>query len=74
VALVIAGDRPAFTGFEGQARLSAVERLDLGFLIDRQHRGMGPRVHVRPTISANLSAPPGSLERLKIWTRCGCRR
>ncbi len=46
VAFLIMCHRPAFAGFERQARLSAVERLDLGLLVDRDDGGMGGRVHV----------------------------
>ena len=35
VALVIEGHRPGFARFHGQARLAAIERLDLRFLVDR---------------------------------------
>src|SRR5277367_6049747 len=35
VALVVMGHRPAFSGLERQARLRAVERLDLALLVDR---------------------------------------
>ena len=46
VALVVMGHRPAFSGLERQARLRAVERLDLALLVDRDdHRVLG-RVHV----------------------------
>ena len=46
VALVIVGDRSAFAGLERQARLGAIERLDLGLLVDRQDEGMSRRCHV----------------------------
>ena len=46
VALVVMGHRPAFSGLKRQARLRAVERLDLALLVDRDdHRVLG-RVHV----------------------------
>ena len=46
VALVVMGHRPAFSGLERQARLRAVEPLDLALLVDRDdHRVLG-RVHV----------------------------
>ena len=41
VALVVVGDGAAAAALERQARLGAVERLDLGLLIDRKHDGMG---------------------------------
>ena len=46
VALVIVRHGPALAGFERQARLGAVEGLYLGFFVDRQHDGVGRRVHV----------------------------
>ena len=36
----------AAAGFDRQTGLSSVERLDLGFLIDRQNHGMRRRVHI----------------------------
>ena len=67
------GHRPAFSGLERQARLRAVERLDLALLVDRDdHRVLG-RVHW-PTMSSTFSANSGSLERLKVRMRCGCSR
>ena len=46
VALVVMRHGPALAGLERQTRLGAIERLDLGFLVDRQHHGMGRRVHI----------------------------
>ena len=46
VPLVIMGHGPAFAGLHRQTRLRPIERLDLGFLVDREHHGMGRRVHV----------------------------
>ena len=46
VPLVVVGHRAALAGLDRQAGLGAVERLDLRFLVDRQHDGMGRRVHV----------------------------
>ena len=37
-----------------QARLGAIERLDLRLLIDRQHHGMGRRVDIEPDHVADL--------------------
>src|SRR6516162_1849948 len=46
IPIQVMGHRPAFTGLERQARLRAVERLDLALLVDRDdHRVLG-RVHV----------------------------
>ena len=46
VPFVIMGHGTAPTGLDRQAGLGAVERLDLKFFVDRQHHGMGRRVHV----------------------------
>ena len=46
VALVVVGHGAAFPGLHGQAGLGAIERLDLALLVDRQHHGVGRRVHV----------------------------
>ena len=46
VALVIVGHRLAFAGLERQAGLGAVERLDLGLLVDREHQRVCRRRHV----------------------------
>jgi hypothetical protein len=37
---------PALSGLEGKAGLGSVEGLDLRLFVDRQHDGMGRRVHV----------------------------
>ena len=46
VALVIVRHRLAFAGLERQAWLGAVECLDLGLLVDREHQRVGGRSHV----------------------------
>ncbi len=46
VALIIVGHGPAFSGFQRQAGLSAVERLDLAFFVDGDDDGVRRRVHV----------------------------
>src|SRR5258705_1426107 len=43
VALVIMSHGAAAAGFDRQTGLGSVERLDLGFLIDRQNHGMRRR-------------------------------
>ena len=40
VAFVIMGHGAAAAGLEWQPRLGAIERLDLTFLVDRQHHGV----------------------------------
>ena len=46
VPLLVVRHRPAFTRLDRQTGLGAVERLDLRFLVDREHHGMGWRMHV----------------------------
>jgi hypothetical protein len=46
VPLVVMSHRTAPAGFDRQTGLGAVERLNLGFFVDRQHHGMRGRVHV----------------------------
>jgi len=46
MALVVMRQAPALPGLERQAGLGAVDRLDLGFLVDREHKGMSGRGHV----------------------------
>jgi hypothetical protein len=48
VAFVIVGHGATAAGLDRQARLGAVERLDLALLVDRQHHGMGRRIDVQP--------------------------
>ena len=46
VALVVVGHRPAAALLHRQARLGAVERLDLRLLVDRQHQRMLGRIDI----------------------------
>jgi len=59
VALVVVGQGPAFSGLERQARLRAVERLDLAFLVDGDDDGMGGRVHVEADDVLDFLGEPG---------------
>ena len=56
-----------------QQRLGAVERLDLGLFIHAEHQGAVGRVEVEPDNVADLSTNSGSVESLKVSTRCGCK-
>ena len=49
-----------------QAGLGAVERLDLAFLVHRQHDGMLRRVDVKPDNIANLGGEPGIIGQLEL--------
>src|SRR5688572_1001047 len=62
VALVVVGHGAAFSGLQGQTGLGAIERLDLGFLVDRDDDGMERRVHVEADDIFDSSAKAGSLE------------
>ena len=42
----VMGHRPVTAGFQRQPPLGAVERLDLRFLVDREHHRVGRRMHV----------------------------
>ena len=46
MALVIMGHGSGTALLHGQTRLGAVERLDLGLLVDRQHDGTFRRVEI----------------------------
>ena len=48
--------RPSFgmADVHGQDRLCALEGLDLGFFVDREHDGIVRRMHVQPDHIANL--------------------
>ena len=65
VALVVVGRGRRPTLLHRQPRLGAVERLDLGFLVDREHDRVRRRVHVEPDHVAQLGDErrvPGELE------------
>jgi len=72
VPLVIVRHGLAASGLDRQTGLGAIERLDLAFVIDRQHHGVGRRIDIEPTTSVSLAAKLGSRERLKVRSRCGC--
>src|SRR5271169_4037914 len=73
VADVIMGHRSGPALLDRQARLGAVECLDLALLVDREHQAVRRRVEIDPTTSRNLAANAGSCDSLKRRTRCGCR-
>ena len=68
VSLVVVRQRPAPARLHGQARLRAVERLDLRLLVDREHQRVVGRVQVEPDDVDDLLGEPGvpaELERLE---------
>ena len=54
VALVVVRHGAAAALLHRQARLGAVQRLDLALLVDRQHDGVGGRIDVEPDDVAQL--------------------
>jgi hypothetical protein len=47
VALVVVCHGLAAPGLDCQSGLGAVERLDLAFLVEREHHGMGRRIEIK---------------------------
>ena len=65
VPLVVVCHCPALAGFEGQAGLGTVERLDLALLVYREHHRMRRRMHVEADNILDFSGEggvPGALE------------
>jgi hypothetical protein len=56
-------------GLGQQNRLGAIERLDLGLLVDRQHQGVGRRVHVEAHDVLHLGGKGWSFKRLNVLMR-----
>src|SRR4029078_9758626 len=54
MTLVVVGHRPGAALLHWQARLSAVERLDLALFIDREDDGMGGRIDIETDDVAQL--------------------
>ena len=74
VALIVVGHGAGTPLLDRQARLGAVESLDLALLVDREHDGMGGRIDIEPDDLAQLVGEGlGSLESLKGRMRCGAR-
>ena len=55
MTLVVVGHRPGAALHPRQAGLSAVERLDLALLIDREDYGMGGRIDIQADDIAQLA-------------------
>ena len=63
--LIVVGHRPAAALLHRQAGLGAVERLDLRFLIDRQHQAVGRRIEIQPDHVAQLGGKGWILRQLE---------
>ena len=72
VALVVVRHGAGPAGLHRQARLGAVERLDLALLVDRQHDGMGRRVDVEADDVAQLRHELGITRELEAAQAMGC--
>ena len=65
--------RPAFhlAGLHRQQQLRVVARLDLGLLIDAEHRRMRRGIQIQADNIAD-STSSGSFDSLNVSLRCGC--
>ena len=66
VALVVVGHGAEAPLLHRQARLGAVERLDLRFLVDREDDGMGRRIDVKPDDIAQFADEVGIVRELEL--------
>jgi len=57
---------PGPTLLQRQARLGAVERLDLGLLVHRQHHGVGGRIDIEADDVSDLGGELGVLGKLEL--------
>src|SRR5450830_1891856 len=74
MTLVIVGHRPGAALLHRQTGLSAVERLDLALLSDREDDGMGGRIDIKADDVAQLAHKLWvGVESLNCFTRCGWR-
>src|SRR5262245_10226805 len=66
VALVVMRHRPATARFQRQARLRAVERLDLRFLVNAEHDRMGRRIDIEADNVPQLRYKIGVARQLEL--------
>src|SRR5215472_5576148 len=66
VALVVMRHRPATARFQRQARLRAVERLDLRFLVNAEHDRMGRRMDIEADNVPQLRYKIGVARQLEL--------
>ena len=72
MAHIVVGAPSRATRLHGQHRLGAIQRLDLGFLIDTEHDGVLGGARYNPTMSRTLATSSGSVENLNVSSRHGC--
>jgi len=73
VALVVVRHGPGAALLQGEPRLGAVQRLNLGLLVNAEHDRVGRRIDIQTDDVAHFSANFGSFESLKVRMRCGAR-
>ena len=66
VALVVVSHGAKTPSLHGQARLGAVERLNLAFLVDGQDDGVGGRIDVKPDDIAQFADEIGVVRELEL--------
>jgi hypothetical protein len=66
VALIVMGHCPTTARLQRQARLGAVERLDLRFLVDAEHDGMRRRIDIKPNDVPELGHKIGVMRQLEL--------
>src|SRR5438552_3731326 len=62
----VMGHRPTAPFLQRQAGLGAVKRLDLRFLVERQHYGMSRRIHVEADDVSKLLGKPRVIGQLEL--------
>ncbi len=73
VPAVVVGHGAGPALLDRQPRLGPVQRLDLGFFVDREHEAVRRRIEIEADHVAQLGANAGSVDSLKRRTRCGWR-
>ena len=66
IALVVVGHGSGAALLHGQARLGAVERLDLALLVDRKHDGVRRRIDIEPDDITQLGDEVGIIGQLEL--------
>src|SRR5271169_743946 len=73
VSLIIMGHRSAPPRLQRQARLGAVERLDLAFFVDAEHHRVRRRVDIQPDDVTQLGNELRVARQFELPHRCGWR-
>ena len=73
MSFVVVRHRAGPAWLHRQAGLRSLQGLDLALLIHTEHEGFVRRIDVQPHTSVSFSTKAGSVDSLKVRTRCGCR-